>query len=279
MDEAIASVCAAIACSPADRSTLVQVALESIPFSIKEAFGKAPWSWETVNYIEKTTPMILHSATGVYAYHLTKINKEDRQNFYVGQTTNSFARRLAAHDGRRKAERRPKIYSSKFYGNLKLTKPKDIHIFILADISVVQEDVLAHKVMAIILEAGFCVFFDSLRSSNFRRSDESISFALRWSAIRAPIICPSHLLTNSPSRPADIPVVPWTGLNFAFPLFQSITLRPWLDEEIDILERTQERDGVHELSQEILAKAGYKRSLLAISSMRKSLRLRYFRRW
>ena len=181
MCDALAVICAAIACSPIEKSALVQVALESVPFPVKEAFGRPPWSWQAVRYVEKTSPIKLDAATGVYAYHLTKINnKEDEQNFYVGQTTKNFANRWAAHARRRKAEKRPKLYSSKFYGNLKLTRPKNINIFILADISVFQEDVLAHKVMGTILEAGFCVFFNSLRSSKLPGSDESLSFALHW---------------------------------------------------------------------------------------------------
>lgn len=197
MDEAQASIYAAIARSPTDRSALVHVALETIPFSIKEAFGCPSWSWQAVNYGGKTTPTTLSSATGVYAYHLTKINQEDKQEFYIGQTTNNCASRFATHARRRKAEKRPKKYSSKFHGNLKLTRPKNINILVLADISVFQEDVLAHKMMARILEACFCVFFDSLRSSNLPGSDESISFARRWLAIRSLSTLPSHLLTVS----------------------------------------------------------------------------------
>ena len=184
MYHTLAFICAAIACSPADSSALVQVALQSIPFSVKEAFGRPPWSWQAVMYMEETSPMTLNTATGVYAYHLTKINKEGEQNFYVGQTTKNFANRWATHARLRKAQKRPKRYSSKFYGNPKLTRPRNINIFILADISVLQEDVLAHKVMARILEAGFYVFFDSLRSSerssNLPEIDESISFARHW---------------------------------------------------------------------------------------------------
>ena len=66
--------------------------------------------------------------------------------------------------------------------------------------------------------------------------------------------------------------VPWPGMNFAFPLFQDILLRPWLEEEIEILERPRERDNCSVRSQEELAKAGFKRSLMAISSKPKSLR-------
>lgn len=183
MDEALASVCAGIACSTADSCAFVQVALETIPFPVKDAFGHSPWSWQAVRYVEEAARTTLGSATGVYAYHLTKINKEDKQNFYVGQTTNNFASRWAAHARHRKTTKRPKLYSSTFYENLKLTRPKDINVFILADISVFQEEVLAHKAMARILEAGFCVFFNSLRSSNLPGSDESISFAARWLGI------------------------------------------------------------------------------------------------
>lgn len=277
MGEAQGSICAAIDRSPADKSALIQVALESIPFSVKEAFGCLPWSWQAVVCMEKTTPMTLDTATGVYAYHLTKINNESKQNFYVGQTTNNFASRFATHARRRKAEKRPKQYSSKFYGNLKLTRPKDINIFILADISVLQEDVLAHKVIAMILEASFCVFFNSFHSSNLPGSDESISFALRWLAIRPFEIIPSHLLTFSHSRPTGMPAVPWLGLNFAFPLFQEILLRPWLEEEVEILQRIWEQGKCPVLSQETLAKAGFKRSFLAISDKRRSLGL--YNRW
>lgn len=180
MDEALASIYAAIACSPADSCALVQVALETIPLPVKEAFGVPPWSWQVVRYIEGTRLMAFDSATGVYAYHLTKINKTDNQNFYVGQTTKNFASRWAAHARHRTATKRPKKYSSTFYGNLKLTRPKDTNVFILADTSVFQEEVLAHKAIARILEAGFCVFFNSFRSSKLPGSDESISFAARW---------------------------------------------------------------------------------------------------
>lgn len=120
---ALASICAAIARSPTDRSNLIQVALESIPFSIKEAFGSPPWSWRAVRYINETTQTNITSATGVYANHLTKINKGDEQNFYVGQTTKSFANIFYDHARRRKAQKRNKKFSSAFYGNLKLTGP------------------------------------------------------------------------------------------------------------------------------------------------------------
>lgn len=197
MDDAQASICAAIARSPIDRSALISVALESIPFPIKEAFGCPSWSWQAVSYSETTIPTTLSSGTGVYAYYLTKINQEEKQDIYIGQTTSNFASRFATHARRRKAEKRPKKYSSKLYGNLKLTRPKNIKILILADISIFQEDVLAHKMMARILEACFCVFFDSLRSSNLPGSDESISFARRWLAIRSLSTLPFHLLTVS----------------------------------------------------------------------------------
>ena len=272
MCKALASICAAIARSPTERSTLIQVALESIPFSIKEAFGSPPWSWQAVGYVKETTETSLESASGVYAYHLTKINRGDEQNFYVGQTTKNFANRFWDHARCRKAHKRPKHFSSTFYGNLKLTRPRDINIFILADISVLQEDVLAHKVMATILEAGFCVFFDTIHSSKLPGSDESVSFALRWLAIFPLAGFLSRLLTSPPSRPTEMPAVPWVGLNFAFPLFLDILLRPWLEEEVEILERvTERRESEPVLSQETLAKAGFHRSLLAIASKRRSL--------
>lgn len=70
-----------------------------------------------------------------------------------------------------------------------------------------------------------------------------------------------------------MPAVPWLGMNFAFPLFQDILLRPWLEEEVEILEQLREREKYPVLSQETLAKAGFKRSLLPISSKRSSLGL------
>lgn len=183
MDDSLATICAAIASSPADSCALVQVVLRSIPYSIKEAFGRPHWSWQDVRNTGETTQTTLDSATGVYAYHLMNINNESKQNLYVGETTKNFASRWAEHARRRKFTKRPKKYSSKLYGNLKLTRPKDISILILADISVFQKDVLAHKVLARILEAGFCVFFNCVHSSNLRGSDESVSFALRWSVM------------------------------------------------------------------------------------------------
>lgn len=81
--ESMASICAAIACSPADRGALIQVALKSIPFSVKEAFGRPPWSWQLVGNIKDATLRNLDSATGVYAYHLSNINKKDEQVLYV----------------------------------------------------------------------------------------------------------------------------------------------------------------------------------------------------
>ena len=195
MCEEMASICAAIACSPADSCALIHVALKSIPFSVKKAFGRPPWSWKVVGNMEEATQTTLDSATGVYAYHLTNINKEGKQNFYVGQTTRNFASEWAKHARDRKATKRPKKSSSKFYGNLKLTKPKDTSIFILANISVFQEDVVVHKVMATILEAGFCVFFDSLWNSNLPGSEGSISFALDWLIIPSLAVFPSSMLT------------------------------------------------------------------------------------
>ena len=233
LSEEMASICANIACSPADRCALIQVALKSIPFSVKEAFGQLPWSWQLVGNIKEATQTNLDSATGVYAYHLTNINEQDKQNFYVGQTTRSFASRWVEHARRREATERPKKFSSKFYQNLKMTRPKDISIFILADISNFQEDVVVHKVMARILEAGFCVFFDSMRQKDSpryhilrRASNESISFARRWSVISLLAIFSSHCSYIFPSRPSCMPAVPWPGMNFEFPLFQDILLIP-----------------------------------------------------
>ena len=117
--------------------------------------------------------------------------------------------------------------------------------------------------MAIILEAGFCVFFNSLHSSNLRGSDESKSFALRWSVIPPVVIPTSRLLTVFASRPSNMPAVPWPGLNFVFPLFQDILLRPWLEEEVEILQQLRGREQDPVLSQETLAKSGFKRSLMA----------------
>ena len=200
MSKEMASICANIACSPADCCALIKVALKSIPFSIKEAFGRPPWSWQLVGNMKDATHKTLGLATGVYAYHLTNINSQDEQNFYVGQTTRSFASRWAEHARHRKAAKRAEESSSNFYTNLKMTRTKDINIFILADISNFQEDVVAHKVMAGILEAGFCVFFDSLRhkppgSLEFGPgSKDSISFAHRWSVVSSLAVFPSHCL-------------------------------------------------------------------------------------
>ena len=199
MHEEMASICAIIACSPADRCAFIQVALKSIPFSVKEAFGRPPWWWPFVGNIKEATQTTLDSTTGVYAYHLANINNQDKQKFYVGQTTRSFASRWTEHAIRRKATERPKKFSSKFYENLKMTRPKDIKILILADISSFQEDVVVHKVMARILEAGFCVFFDSLQHQkspeiheSMRGNNDSISFANRWSVISSLAISSYH---------------------------------------------------------------------------------------
>ena len=201
MCEEMASICADIACSPADSCALIQVALKSIPFSVKEAFGRPPWSWQLDGNIKEATQTTLDSATGVYAYHLTNINKQDEQNFYVGHTTKSFASRWAEHARLRKATERPNKSSSMFYRNLKMTRPEDIKIFILADTSNLQEDVVVHKVMARILEAGFCVFFDSLGHKNSPGSHEvmpgsnnRMSFARRWSVFSSLATLSSHCL-------------------------------------------------------------------------------------
>ena len=201
MNEEMASICANIACSPADSCALIQLALKSIPFSVKEAFGRPPWLWPLVGNMKEATKTTLGSATGVYAYHLRNINKQDEQIFYVGQTTRSFASRWTEHARHRKTMERPKKSSSRFYGSLKMTRPKDISILILADVSSFQEDVMIHKVMARILEAGFCVFFDSLQHKKcprihefLRENNDSISFAHRWSVISSLAIFSSHYL-------------------------------------------------------------------------------------
>ena len=82
-----------------------------------------------------------------------------------------------------------------------MTRPENINIFILADISNLQEDAVVHKVMAGILEAGFCVFFDSLlqvpspRSPGFMPEIErGIWFAHRRSVISSLAIFSSHCL-------------------------------------------------------------------------------------
>lgn len=75
-----------------------------------------------------------------------------------------------------------------------------------------------------------------------------------------------------------MPAVPWLGMNFAFPLSQDFLLRPWLREEVDILKRLQEREKNPVLAQGALAKAGFKRSLLAISAKRRTLDLQNRRR-
>ena len=81
---------------------------------------------------------------------------------------------------------------------LKLTRPKDINTFILADISAFQEGKLAHKVMATILEAGFCIFFDSLCCNNLPGILTGISFArLHWLVIPSLAAFPSRMLTLS----------------------------------------------------------------------------------
>ena len=276
----LVSMCANVACSPVDCCALIQLALKSIPLSVKEAFGRPPWSWQLVGNIKEATQKTFGSATGVYAYHLTNINEQDEQDFYVGQTTRSFAGRWAEHARCRKAMERPDKFPSMFYQNLKMTRPENINIFILADISNFQEDVVLHKVMAGILEAGFCVFFDSLLQVHSPGSHEfmpgierGISFAHRRLVNSSLAILSSHCL-DSPSRPSSMPAVPWSGMNSLFPLFQGILRRPWLEQEVDILLRLQEREKWPVLSQEELAKAGFKRSLQAISFKRRSLGLK-----
>ena len=68
-----------------------------------------------------------------------------------------------------------------------------------------------------------------------------------------------------------MPAVPWSGMNSVFPLFQGVLRRRWLQEEMDILLRLREPERYPLLSQEELAKAGFKRSLQAISFKRRSL--------
>ena len=199
----LVSICADVACSPADSCALIQLALKSIPLSVKEAFGRPPWLWQLVENIKEATQKTLGSATGVYAYYLTNINGQEEQNLYVGQTTRSFASRWAEHARCRKATERPDEFSSMFYQNLKMTRPENINIFILADIGKFQEDVVLHKVMAGILEAGFCVFFDSLLQIQIHSPgshefmpeiERGILFAHRWSVIFSLAIFSSHCL-------------------------------------------------------------------------------------
>ena len=132
--------------------------------------------------------------------------------------------------------------------------------------------------MATILEAGFCVFFDTIRPSKLPGSDENMSFALRWLVVSPLFGFLSHLLTSSPSCPTEMPAVPLQGLNSAFPLFQDILLRPWLEEEVEILDRVPKMKWEPVLAQETLAKAGFQRSLSAIISKRRSLHINNWRR-
>ena len=219
----LVSICADMACSPADCCALIQLALNSIPMSVKEAFGRPPWSWQLVGSIKEATQKTLGSATGVYAYHLTNINEEDEEEFYVGQTTRSFASRWAEHARCRKATERPDKFTSMFYQNLKMTRPENISIFILADISNFQEDVVVHKVMAGILEAVFCVFFDSLLQFHSPGSPEfmpeferGILFAHRWSVISSPAIFSSHCL-DFPQSSTQYACRTMVGHEFCFP--------------------------------------------------------------
>lgn len=159
-DDDLATICAAIASSPLDSQVLIYAALRTIPASIKEAFGCAPWSWEAVRY-EDTSQTDVSPATGVYAYHLTNINDGEEQDLYVGQTTRSFAMRWDEHDRYRRDTKSPKIPLWIFYARLKDIPPKDTHIFILADIGIFQGHTQAHKTIATLLEAAFVVFFDS----------------------------------------------------------------------------------------------------------------------
>ena len=64
----------------------------------------------------------------------------------------------------------------------------------------------------------------------------------------------------------------WARLQFEY-----INYRPWREEEIEILARVQEREKYLKLSQEKLANAGFRRSLMAIASKRRDLGL--YRRW
>ncbi|KAL2045987.1 hypothetical protein ABVK25_011876 [Lepraria finkii] len=82
---------------------------------------------------------------------------------------------------------------------------------------------------------------------NLRASDESKSFAFRC-------------------RPSNIPALLWPGLNFLFP-----SSKIWLEEEVEILQQLWGREQDLVLSQETLAKVGFKRSLTA---KRRSLGLR-----
>ena len=72
-----------------------------------------------------------------------------------------------------------------------------------------------------------------------------------------------------------MPAVPWLGMNFAFPLYQDILLRPWLDEEVAVLERTRYWKEAPGLAGHLLAKMGFRRSLQAVSEQRKALRMFY----
>jgi len=51
MDDGLASICAGIACSPADSGALVQVALKSIPLSVKDIFDVHLRSLQTLRNI------------------------------------------------------------------------------------------------------------------------------------------------------------------------------------------------------------------------------------
>lgn len=135
---------------------------------------------------------------------------------------------------------------------------KQIGCCVLADLSRFDEDQIMSSILTTIFEAAFCIFFGSFQINNYDNS-WAAGFA-RW------------------ARPPNLPIVPFEGLNHAFPLSQLLRLNAWTRMERQILVTVQATPmnprSINIKCQEELAKIGHLRSCGAIAVKRAWMGLR-----
>jgi hypothetical protein len=225
--ETSAQIIRNITSTAAKKTSLIQLLLDLVNPAVKGEYGKEGWPFGTATKVAAKSSVDISNAIGVYGFDFDKVDQLGwSEDYYVGQSLGPMKLRWSAHlrffkmSTARLEEAWPKSKKVPvLYRNGHRRTEKQIGCCVLADLSRFDEDQIMSSILATIFEAAFCIFFGSFQINNYDNS-WAAGFA-RW------------------ARPPNLPIVPFEGLNHAFPLSQFLRLNAWTRMERQILVTVQ----------------------------------------
>jgi hypothetical protein len=244
------------------QDSFIGLCLDMVPVDVKRNYGTNEWSRKTAHDTAASNPPDL-DIIGGYGCHLDEVREQHLgEDFYVGQILDSILSRWERHEYllTRSLESLKRMYPKGvpcFYRKGQLRTPKQITKILMFDVSRFRDDIAARATMATVLEAAFCIYFNTFQINRYD-SSKALEFATE-------------------NRPDYLPVVPWTGCNRAFPLRQDLQLNCWKKWELDVLRAfkvtASNRNKINVEVQKHLATLGSERTVPDIQKRRSILGL------